>query len=98
MRWKNRHFLTINDAEYYKSDSANANNAKGNPISDMNIVTHTSDGEKIKATDTSNGILQQKLLSNRTPPIVTTTMYLRINNTIETFGGTPHTLATPTTK
>ena len=51
--------LTINNAEYYESDSANANDAKGNPASDPKIATHTSDGKKIKVTYTSNGDLQQ---------------------------------------
>ena len=35
--------LTINDAEYYESDSSNKNDAKGNPASNLKIATHTSD-------------------------------------------------------
>ena len=85
--------LTINDDGYYASDSANANDAIGDPASDPKKVTHTSDGKKIKVKDTSNGDLQQKLLSTRTLPIVTTTMDPRINYRIVTCGGTPHTLA-----
>ena len=58
--------LTINDTGYYLSDSANANDAKGYPASNQKIVNHTSDGKKRKFTDTSNRILEQKLLSNQT--------------------------------
>ena len=35
---------TINDAEYYVSNSANANDAKDDPASDTETVTHTSYG------------------------------------------------------
>ena len=52
--------LTINDADYYESNSANANDAKGNPAIDLKIATHTSDGKKRKVMYTSNGYLQQK--------------------------------------
>ena len=51
--------LTIKDAEYYISDSVNANYAKGDPASDLETVTHTSDGKKMKVTDSSNGILKK---------------------------------------
>ena len=44
--------LTINNAEYYVSNSANVNNAKGNPVRYLKTVTHTSDGKKRKVTDT----------------------------------------------
>ena len=49
-------YLTINDAEYYVSDSANANDTKGDLTSDLKTVTHTSDGKKRKVTDIRNGI------------------------------------------
>ena len=90
--------LTINDAGYYESESANENNAKGDPASDPKVYTHTSDRNKIKVTGTSNGNLQQKLLSNRTLPIITTKIDPPILDRVETCGGTPHALATPTTK
>ena len=90
--------LTINDAEYYVSESANMKDAKGDPASDPNTVTHTSNGNKRKVTDTSNGILQQTLLSNRTLPNFTTTMGPSIDDRIATFGGNNHTLVTLTTK
>ena len=56
--------LTINDAGYYESDLANANDKKGNPASKPKIETHTSDGNKGKVTYTINGDLQQKYLVN----------------------------------
>ena len=48
--------LTINDAGYYVSDSANTNDAKGNPERNPKTVTHTGGGKKINITYTSNGI------------------------------------------
>ena len=74
------------------------NDAKGCPESDPKTVTHTSDGKKIKLTDTSNIVLQKKMLINQTLTIFTMTMDPRIENMIATCGGTPHTFATPTTK
>ena len=90
--------FTINNAEYYVSGSANTNDAKGDPASNPKTVNHTSDRNKRKVTDTSNGILQKKLLSNWTLPIVTTTMDPRIGDRIVTYGGTTHTLETNMTK
>ena len=43
----------------YKSDSANKNDATGDPSSNLKLATHTSDVKKSKITDTSNGNLQQ---------------------------------------
>ena len=74
------------------------NDAKGDPASDPETVTHTSDGKKRKVTYTSNRDLQQTLLNNGTLLIVTTTMDPRIDNRIATCGGTPHSLTTPMTK
>ena len=85
-------------AGYYDSESANTNDARGNPESDPNKVTHTSDGKKINVTDTINRYLQQKLLSNWTLPIITTTMDPQINDRIATCSETPHTIAMPLTK
>ena len=86
--------LTINDAVYYESDSANAKDTKVNPTSDPNTATHTSDGKKRKVTETSNGYLQQKLLSNRTLPIITITIDPQTYDRISTCSGTPHTIVT----
>ena len=38
--------LTIKNAEYYVSDSANANDAKGDTVRNPKTVTHTSDEKK----------------------------------------------------
>ena len=89
--------LTINDAQYYVSNSATANDAKGDPASDPKTVTHTSDG-KGKVMDTINGNSQQKILSNRTLPVVVPTMNLRIDNRIVPIVGDFQTLFTPATK
>ena len=88
--------LKVNDDEYYVSESWNENDAKVNPARNPKTVTHTSDRKKIKVTDTSNWILQQTLLSNQTLPIFTMKMDPRIGDMIETCGGTPRTLTTPT--
>ena len=90
--------LAINDAGYYESDSAKRNDAKGNPASDPKTVTYTRDVKKRKVTDNSNGYIQQKLLSNWTLLILTTTTDPWIDNRISTCSGNPHTIATHLTK
>ena len=35
--------LTINDSGYYEPESANANNEKGYPASNLQVATHTTD-------------------------------------------------------
>ena len=87
--------FTINDVGYYESDSANANDAKGDPASNPRVATHNTDGKKRKVTDTSNKYLQQKLLGNRTLLIITTIIDPRIDNRVATSGASPHKLATP---
>ena len=69
--------LKTNDAGYYDSDE---NDAKINPESNPKVVTHTSDGNKRKLSDTSNRNLQQKLLINRTLLIITTPIDPQIDN------------------
>ena len=90
--------LTVNDYVYYVSDSANANDTIGDPGSNPKIVPHNGDGKIKNVMDTRNRILQQALLSNRILPILTTKINPRIDNSIATCGGTPHTLAMPRTK
>ena len=90
--------LIIYVSGYYWSDSANANDAKGDPASDPKTGTHTSDNKKRKVTDTSNGDLQQKLLSNWTLPIITMEMDTQIDNMITTCSENPHTIAMPLMK
>ena len=91
-------YLTINDAEYYVSDSENANDSKDNPARYPKTVTHTSDKKKRRVLYTSNRISQQKLLNKLTLRVITTTMNHKIQNRIATCRGTTHTLATPETK
>ena len=78
--------LTISDARYYESESANANDSKGDPARNLKIATQTSDGKKGKVTDTRNGDLQQKLLSNRILPIITMSIEPQIDNMVATSG------------
>ena len=70
---------------------------KGNPASNPKIATHTSDGKKRKVMDTINRDLQQKLLSNRTLPIITTTMDPWIGDRAVTCGASLHNFASPQT-
>ena len=50
--------LTINDAKYYKSNTATVSNAQGNLTSNPETVTHT-----------SKNVFEQKLLISRTIPV-----------------------------
>ena len=52
-------YFTINDTEYYVSNSATANDTKGYHESDLKTVTHTSD-RKGKFIYTSKIILNKK--------------------------------------
>ena len=78
--------MTINDTRYYDSESANANDSKVDPARNPKIATQTSDRKKGKVTDTRNGDLQQKLLSNQTLPIIATRIDPRIDNRVATSG------------
>ena len=86
--------LTINDTGYYESYSANKNDAKYDPAGYRKIATHTSDGKKRNVIDTSNGDLQQQLLSNQTLLIITTMIDSRIDNMVVTYGVSMIKLAT----
>ena len=61
--------LKINDSGYYNSDK---DDAEGDPASNPNVANHTCDRKKRKLIDTSNENSQQKLLINRTLPIIIT--------------------------
>ena len=89
--------LTINNSEYYASNSATASDAQGDLTRDPKTVTHTSN-RKEKVTGTSNGYFEQKLLSNRTLPVVVLTMNLIIDDMIAQIGEASQTLLTPVTK
>ena len=87
--------MTINDAGYYNLDK---NDAEDNQKSAPKVDTHTSDEKERKVTETTNRNPPQKLLSNRTLPIITTLIDPWIPDGIETCGGTPHVRPTPTSK
>ena len=89
-------YLTINNTEYYASNSETVNDAKGDPAINLKVVAHTSDW-KGKVTDTGNRNLQQKLLSNQTLPVVLT-MNPRIDYNIAMIGGGSQTLSMPAMK
>ena len=88
---------TIKYYAYYDSDE---NDAEGNPKSDPLLDTHTSDGKKIKVTDTDtiNGNSPQKLLINRTLPIIVPLIYPRIPGGVADVRGTMHTRQMLTSK
>ena len=89
--------LTINDTGYYESDSEKANGANVNPARDPKVAIHTSNIKKRKLTDTSNGYLRQKLLSNQTLPIINTTIDSQVDNIVATYGASMIMLAMPRT-
>ena len=62
------------------------------------VATHTSNGKKRKATESSNKNLQQKLLIHQTLPIITMTIDPWIMDRVTTCGWNPHALKRPTTK
>ena len=78
--------FTVYNTEYYLSKSTIMNDAKCDLASNPKTVNQTSE-EKGKGTDTSNGNLKQKLLSNRTLPVVVLTMNPRIDYNIVPIGG-----------
>ena len=76
--------LIINDAEYHVSKSVTENDAKGNPARDPKTVNHTSDGkEKVRYTSNRK---PQKIMSNRTLPVVIPKMNPSIENRIAPIG------------
>ena len=87
--------LTINDARYYNSEEYDAEN---DPNSNPKVATHTSDGKKRKVTDTytNNGKYPQKILINRTIPIITTPIDRWTTNGVAACRGTPHAHQMPT--
>ena len=71
--------------------------AQGDPTCDSKTVTHTSNGKE-KFTDTSNRNFEQKLLINRTLPVIDPTMNPSIYPRIVTIVAAPQTLFIPETK
>ena len=65
--------MKINNDEYYESDKATVSDSQGDTTRDLNTITHTRNGKE-KVTDTKDGNFEQKLLSNRTLPVVVLTV------------------------
>ena len=89
--------LTIKNAGYYASKSATASDAQGDLTCDLKTVTDTSN-MKEKITDTSNGNYEQKLLINRTLPVVVLMTKPRIEDRIAPIVGDSQAILTPVTK
>ena len=79
---------TINNSAYYNSDEYDA---ESDPNSDP-LATHNNDRKKIKFTDTDtiNGNSPQKLLINRTLPIIIPPIYPPIAGGFVAIRGTMH--------
>ena len=73
--------MTINDAVYYESNTATASDSQGDLTRNPETCTHTSNGNDT-VTRTSNGKFEQKLLSNRTIPVLPLAMNLGIEHGI----------------
>ena len=71
--------------------------AQGDPKRDPETVTNTINGNE-KVTHTSNRNFEQKILSNRTIPVVVPTMNTSIYQRIVPIVVAPHTLLTSTMK
>ena len=80
---------TINNSAYYNLDE---DDAESDPKSDPLVATYTSERKKRKVTDTdkTNGNSPQKLLINRTLPIIIPSNDLKITKGIEAGRGTTH--------
>ena len=65
--------MKINNDEYYESDKATVSDSQGDTTRDLNTITYTRNGKE-KVTDTKDGNFEQKLLSNRTLPVVVLTV------------------------
>ena len=76
--------LTINDSTYYNLEE---DDAESDPNSDAKVATHTSDGKKIKVTDTetTNGNSPHKLLINRLIPDIIPVVIPPIDQTITEY-------------
>ena len=87
--------LTINKSGYYNSEK---NDAEGDPKIDPKVENHNSGRNKRKVTDITNRNPPQKLLRNRTLPIISTKIDPQIPYRVATCGGTPHVSVASTLK
>ena len=73
--------LTINNTNYYESNTATASDKQGDSTRNTETVTHTRNGNET-VTHTRNRNFEQKLLSNWTTPVVVLEINLRIDQRI----------------
>ena len=80
---------TINESAYYNSDE---DDAESYPKSDPLVATHNSDRKKRKVTDTdtTNRNSPQKLLINRTIPVIIPPIYPPVADGVVAGRGTLH--------
>ena len=80
---------SINNFSYYNSDE---DDAEGDPKGDPLVATHTSEGKKIKVTDTdtTNGNSPQKLLINGTILVIILPISPCISDGVASGIGTTH--------
>ena len=89
--------LIINDAENYESNTATVRDAQGDLTRNPEKITHTINGNET-VIHTSNGGFEQKLLSNRTIPVLPLSMNPGIDQGIAPILLAPQTLLMPATK
>ena len=89
--------MTINDDEYYESNTATTSDTQDDIKCNMETVTHT-----LKRNETfnytSNEKFEQKILSNQSIPVLTPAMNPWIDQGIAPIVLAPQTLLTPETK
>ena len=89
--------LTINDARYYEPNTVTASDTQGDLTRNPETSTHTSNGNET-VIHTINGNFEQKLLSNRTIPIVPPAINPGIDQWITSIVLAPQTLLAPEIK
>ena len=89
--------FTINDAEYYESNTSTTSDAQGDFTRNTERVTHTSNGNET-VNQTGNGYFEQKLFSNRTIHVLSPAMKLVVDQVIAPIILAPQTLLAPATK
>ena len=86
--------LKINHAKYYESNTATVSDSQGDLTRNPETVTHNINGNET-VTHTINGNFEQKILSNRTNPVVPPTMNPGIDQGIAPIILVPQMLLTP---
>ena len=89
--------LTINDTEYYESNTVTVNETQDDITRNLATVTHNSNINEI-VTHTIIGKFEKYLLSNCTIPGLPLAMNPGIDQCVASIVLTPHTLLSPVTK